>query len=152
MRFTTVTSGARTDSRYAYDDDWTAASYMGFSDLTRRRWVVNQELRLDTEPGATAGGISRWTLGAFYSDVDETTRYTDTDPDNIRGLKTAYHSTNTALFGQLGHDFTPRTRLVWLDAAAPIDDNLAKMPPGTSTRRAAAISRVTVASSCDVSR
>ncbi len=112
MRFTTVTSGARTDSRYAYDDDWTAASYMGFSDLTRRRWVVNQELRLDSEPGATAGGISRWTLGAFYSDVDETTRYTDTDPDNIRGLKTAYHSTNTALFGQLGHDFTPRTRLV----------------------------------------
>ncbi len=112
VRLTTVTSGARTDSRYAYDDDWTAASYMGFSDLTRRRWVVNQELRLDSEPGATAGGISRWTLGAFYSDVDELTRYTNTDPGNTRGLKTAYHSTNTALFGQLGHDFTPRTRLV----------------------------------------
>jgi outer membrane receptor protein involved in Fe transport len=112
VRFTTVTSGARTDSRYAYDDDWTAASYMGFSDHARRRWVVNQELRLDSAPGATAGWISRWTLGAFYSDVDELTRYTNTDPDNIRGLKTAYHSTNTALFGQLGHDFTPRTRLV----------------------------------------
>jgi outer membrane receptor protein involved in Fe transport len=112
VRFTTVTSGARTDSRYAYDDDWTAASYMGFSDLTRRRWVVNQELRLDSAPGATAGWISRWTLGAFYSDVDELTRYANTDPDNIRGLKTAYHSTNTALFGQLGHDFTPQTRLV----------------------------------------
>ena len=112
VRFTTVTSGARTDSRYAYDDDWTAASYMGFSDHTRRRWVVNQELRLDSEPGAAAGWINRWTLGAFYSDVDELTRYTNTDPGNIRGLKTAYHSTNIALFGQLGHDFTPRTRLV----------------------------------------
>jgi iron complex outermembrane receptor protein len=113
VRFTTVTSGARTDSRYAYDDDWTAASYKGFSEHTRRRWVVNQELRLDSEPGVAAGGwISRWTLGAFYSDVDERTRYTNTDPGNIRGLKTAYHSTNTALFGQLGHDFTPRTRLV----------------------------------------
>lgn len=112
VRLTTVTSGARTDSRYAYDDDWTAASYMGFSDLARRRWVVNQELRLDSEPGAPAGWISRWTLGAFYSDVDETSRYTDTDPGNIRGLKTAYHSANAALFGQLGHDFTPRTRLV----------------------------------------
>lgn len=109
-RFTTVTSGARTDSRYAYDDDWTAASYMGFSDLTRRRWVVNQELRLDAEPGD--GLISRWTLGGFYSDIDEISRYTNEDPDNVRGLKTAYHSTNTAVFGQLGHDFTPRTRLV----------------------------------------
>jgi iron complex outermembrane receptor protein len=111
LRLTTVTSGARNDSRYAYDDDWTAASYMGFSDHVRRRWVVNQELRLDSEPVAT-GWVSRWTLGAFYSDIDETTRYTNTDPGNIRGLKTAYHSTNSALFGQLGHDFSPRTRLV----------------------------------------
>jgi iron complex outermembrane receptor protein len=111
VRLTTVTSGARNDSRYAYDDDWTAASYMGFSDHVRRRWVVNQELRLDSEPAGT-GWVNRWTLGAFYSRIDETTRYTNTDPDNIRGLKTAYHSTNTALFGQLGHDFSPRTRLV----------------------------------------
>lgn len=130
VRFTTITSGARTDSRYAYDDDWTAASYMGFSDLTRRRWVVNQELRLGSEPGATAGGISRWTLGAFCSDVDETTRYTDTDPGNIRGLKTAYHSTNTALFGQLGHDFTPRTRLV----AGLRLENIDMHGDGTKTR------------------
>jgi iron complex outermembrane receptor protein len=111
VRLTTVTSGARNDSRYAYDDDWTAASYMGFSDHVRRRWVANQELRLDSEPAGT-GWVNRWTLGAFYSRIDETTRYTNTDPDNIRGLKTAYHSTNTALFGQLGHDFSPRTRLV----------------------------------------
>lgn len=110
VRLATVTSGARTDSRYAYDDDWTAASYMGFSDHTRRRWVLNEELRLDSEAGT--GAATRWTLGAFYSAIDETTRYTNTDPDNIRGLKTAYHSTNTALFGQLGHDFSPRTRLI----------------------------------------
>ncbi|MBI2813198.1 MAG: TonB-dependent receptor [Opitutae bacterium] len=110
VRLTTVTSAARTRSRYAYDDDWTAASYMGFSDLHRLRWVVNEELRLDSE--TAAGAISRWTLGAFYSGIDESTRYTDTDPGNIRGLKTAYRSANTALFGQLGHDFSPRTRLV----------------------------------------
>ncbi len=110
VRLTSVTSVARTRSRYAYDDDWTAASYMGFSDLHRLRWVVNQELRLDSETNPT-GAISRWTLGAFYSGLDETTRYTDSDPDNIRGLKTAYHSANTALFGQVGRDFSPRTRL-----------------------------------------
>ena len=111
VRLTSVTSVARSRSRYAYDDDWTAASYMGFSDLHRLRWVVNEELRLDSEPGRASGAVDRWTLGAFYSGIDETTRYTDSDPDNLRGLKTAYHSTNTALFGQASHDFSPQTRL-----------------------------------------
>jgi iron complex outermembrane receptor protein len=112
-RFTTVTSGARTRSRYAYDDDWTAASYMGFSDLYRTRWVLNQELRLDSDPASACEGlISRWTLGAFYSDVDEWSRYYNTDPGNVRGLRTIYHATNTALFGQVGHDFSARTRLI----------------------------------------
>ncbi len=112
FRFTTVTSGARTRSAYSYDDDWTAASYMGFSDLARTRWVFNQELRLDSVPGALDGWISRWTLGAFYSDTEEFSRYTNTDPWNVRGLHTVYRAKNTALFGQLGHDFSPRTRLV----------------------------------------
>jgi len=130
VRLTTVTSGARTDSRYTYDDDWTAASYMGFSDLTRRRWVVNEELRLDSAPGTAAGWINRWTLGTFYSAIDETTRYTNTDPDNVRGLKTAYHSANTALFGQLGHDFTPQTRLI----AGLRLEHIAMEGNGTKTR------------------
>ncbi len=113
LRVTTVTSGANAESRYSYDDDWTAASYEGFSDLGRERWVVSEELRLDSEPGRDAAGwINRWTLGAFYSDTDEISRYTNEDPGNVRGLKTAYHAENTALFGQIGHDFTTRTRLV----------------------------------------
>ena len=112
FRLTTVTSGARTRSRYSYDDDWTAASYMGFSDLARTRWVVNQELRLDSVPGATPGWVNRWTLGAFYADTDEWSRYTNTDPGNVRGLRTVYHAKNAALFGQIGHDFSPRTRLI----------------------------------------
>ena len=113
MRFSTVTSGARSRSRYSYDDDWTAASYAGFSDLHRLRWVANQELRLDSAPDrAAANWLSRWTVGAFYSGTDETTRYTDEDPANLRGLQTNYHAQNTALFGQVGHDFGPHTRLV----------------------------------------
>lgn len=112
-RLTSVTSGARSRSRYSYDDDWTAASYEGFSDLARTRWVVNQELRLDSDPTAKGdGAISRWTLGAFYSDTDEVSRYTNTDPGNVRGLKTVYHAKNTALFGQVGHDFSAGTRLI----------------------------------------
>ncbi|WP_415909941.1 TonB-dependent receptor plug domain-containing protein [Oleiharenicola sp. Vm1] len=107
-RLTTVTSVARTRSRYAYDDDWTAASYMGFSDLHRSRWVVNQELRLDSEPGHALSAIDRWTAGVFYSDVGEWTRYTDEDPWDLRGLKTTYRAKNAALFGQLQHDLSPR--------------------------------------------
>lgn len=112
VRFSTVTSIARTRSRYAYDDDWTAASYMGFSDLHRMRWVVSQEFRLDSEPGHKTGWLDRWTLGAFFSDLDETSRYTDEDPWDLRGLRTSYRAKNTAFFGQIGHDLTAHTRLV----------------------------------------
>jgi outer membrane receptor protein involved in Fe transport len=111
VRFSTVTSVARTRSRYAYDDDWTAASYRGFSDLHRSRWVVNQELRLDSAEGLD-GWIDRWTLGAFYSDTGEWTRYTNEDPGNLRGLRTVYNGANAALFGQASHGLSPRTRLV----------------------------------------
>ncbi len=113
VRLTTVTSASRTRSRYAFDDDWTAASYAGYSDLRRLRWVVNEELRLDSEPGVSTGAISRWTLGAFYSGLDETSRYNYQDLFSTDALKVAYHSRNTALFGQAGHDFTAHTRLVF---------------------------------------
>ncbi|MCX6951914.1 MAG: TonB-dependent receptor [Verrucomicrobia bacterium] len=112
-RLTSVTSVSRVDSRYAYDDDWTAASYMGFSDLTRRRTTLSEELRLDsTLTRGALGWIDRWTLGAFLSNLRETTAYTDSDPANIRGLRTRYNADNVALFGQAAHDLAPGTRLV----------------------------------------
>ncbi len=107
-----VTSGARTRSRYSYDDDWTAASYMGFSDLHRTRWVLNQEVRLDSAPQREGGALSRWTVGAFFSDTDETSRYTNEDPGNVRGLRTSYGATNGALFGQVGFELASATRLI----------------------------------------
>lgn len=112
VRFTTVTSAAWVDSVYSYDDDWTAASYMGFSDLRRDRTVWNQELRLDSEEGASWGWINRWTLGAFFARIDEDSAYTNEDPANLRGLRTTYVSENFALFGQVAHDFTAQTRLI----------------------------------------
>lgn len=112
-RLTTVTAGSWTKSRYAYDDDWTAASYQGFSDLRRDRAVFSQELRLDSALTRGAlGPIDRWTLGAFYSDTDETTAYTDSDPGNIRGLRTTYGGENLAFFAQAAHDLAAHTRLV----------------------------------------
>lgn len=113
VRLTTTTTGSWTRSRYSYDDDWTAASYEGFSDLHRTRWLASQELRLDSEPGQMSGAwVSRWTVGAFYANTDERSRYTNTDPGNVRGLRTTYDADQIALFGQAGHDFSPRTRLV----------------------------------------
>ncbi|MSU69291.1 MAG: hypothetical protein EXS39_00640 [Opitutaceae bacterium] len=112
-RLTTVTGGSWTKSRYSYDDDWTASSYQGFSDLGRDRTVFNQELRLDSALTRGAlGGIDRWTLGAFYSNTKETGAYTDSDPGNIRGLRTKYQADNLALFAQVAHDFSAHTRLI----------------------------------------
>lgn len=121
-RLTAVTGVTGVKSRYAYDDDWTIGSYEGFSDLRRNRTVFNQELRLDsTATRGALGGIDRWTLGAFFSHLRETGAYTDSDPDNIRGLRTRYRADNLALFGQASHDFSTGTRLIvglrteWVD-------------------------------------
>ena len=112
VRFTSVTGATSTKSRYSYDDDWTAASYMGFSDLHRDRDVFNQELRLDSALTRGAlGWIDRWTLGAYYSDTRETGAYADSYPWEINGLNTHYRSVNEAIFGQLAHDFSASTRL-----------------------------------------
>ena len=111
-RLTSVTGTSTTNSRYSYDDDWTAASYHGFSDLQRDRDVFSQELRLDSAltRGALAA-IDRWTLGAFYSETRETGAYTDEDPSNLRGLRTRYRGENFSLFAQAAHDFSAATRL-----------------------------------------
>jgi iron complex outermembrane receptor protein len=114
MRFTTVTGGSRSKNVYSYDDDWTAASYAGFSDLHRDRSVFSEELRLDsTLTRAALGWIDRWTLGAYYSEIRETGIYTDSSPYyGVNGLKTRYHSGNEALFGQVAHDLDATTRLI----------------------------------------
>ena len=121
-RLSSVTSASWVKSRYAYDDDWTAGSYQGFSDLDRDRTVFSQELRLDSTLTRSAlGWIDRWTLGAFLANTRETSAYTNSDPDNIRGLRTRYSADNTALFGQIAHDLAAQTRLVvglrseWVD-------------------------------------
>jgi outer membrane receptor protein involved in Fe transport len=113
VRLTTVTNGSRTKSVYSYDDDWTAASYQGFSDLRRTRTVFNQELRLDsTLTRAALGWIDRWTAGAYFSATDEDSAYTNEDPGNLRGLATDYEAANLALFGQVSHDLSPDTRVI----------------------------------------
>jgi iron complex outermembrane receptor protein len=113
VRITSITSGTWAKSLYSYDDDWTAASYQGFSDLHRYRSSFNQEVRLDSTLTQDAlGWIDRWTVGAYFSRVAESSRYTNEDPGNVRGLRTQYESENTAWFGQAAHDFTSETRLV----------------------------------------
>ena len=112
-RLTTITGGNRVTSRYSYDDDWTAASYQGFSDLRRTRTVFSEEVRADsTQTRGALGGIDRWTVGGYFSSTDEDSTYTDEDPFDLRGLKTKYTAHNTALFGQVAHDFSGQTRLI----------------------------------------
>ncbi len=112
-RLTTVTTGTAVDSIYGYDDDWTAASYQGFSDLRRERTVFTQELRLDSTLTRDAlGWIDRWTLGAYFARTEEESGYTNEDPENLRGLRTTYTAANTALFGQVAHNLSAHTRLI----------------------------------------
>jgi iron complex outermembrane recepter protein len=113
VRLTSVTTGTWTDSEYSYDDDWTAASYAGFSDLRRERRVWTQELRLDSEAKREAGGaVGRWTLGGYFAATDEDGVYTNEDPETRRGLATEYRARVGAVFAQAGGELASGTRLI----------------------------------------
>ncbi len=116
VRFTTVTTGAWTDAGYAYDADWTfdyshPDAYRSYLNLVRERRAFSQELRLDSVLQQDAlGWIDRWTLGAYYARLDERGRFFG---DGALAAGTDYVSDNVALYGQLGHDFSARSRLVF---------------------------------------
>lgn len=119
VRLTSITSGTFTDSFYSYDEDWTAASYRGVSELARERGNFSQEVRLDSAADAERvwGLIDRWTLGAFVGVTDETSDYLRGELDGasstrVPRLATDFTSRNYAVFGQAGHDLTKRDRFI----------------------------------------
>jgi hypothetical protein len=113
LRFSSASSLGSVDSLYSYDQDWTNASYVGFSELNRERVTFNQEFRLDSaEDAESIGMIDRWTLGTFFSVVNEDGFNTDTNPGRVNSLETDYTSQNLAIFGQAAHDLDDRNRIV----------------------------------------
>ena len=113
LRFSSASSLGSVDSLYSYDQDWTNASYKGFSELHRERVTFNQEFRLDsTEDAESIGMIDRCTLGTFFSVVNEDGFNTDTNPGRVKSLDTDYTSQNLAIFGQAAHDLDDRNRIV----------------------------------------
>ena len=109
VTLTSITTGTFTDAYYSYDEDWTDASYFGFSELDRERHTLSEELRLDSNPGAprALGIIDRWTLGFYAGLIDESSTYIRRTPR----LETDYQSQNYAIFTQAGHDLTEIDRL-----------------------------------------
>jgi outer membrane receptor protein involved in Fe transport len=114
VKLTSITSGTFTDSFYSYDEDWTAASYQGVSELTRERGNFAQEMRLDSTPDAERafGFIDRWTLGAYAGVIQEKSQYIRGEDHRVPRLDTDFTSANYALFGQAGHDVSKRDRLI----------------------------------------
>jgi iron complex outermembrane recepter protein len=109
-----ITSLGRVDALYSYDDDWTDASYQGFSALDRQRHTLSQEIRIDSDVTRESQGWTpgRWTLGAYGANMDEDAIYTNADPWRVKSLVTDYESRQFALFGQAGYDLAVNTRLI----------------------------------------
>lgn len=110
VTLTSITTGTWTDSLYSYDEDWTNASYFGFSELDRKRSTLSEELRLDSNEGAprTFGFIDRWTLGLYAGIIDESSTYSRRTPQLI----TDFTSQEYSIFSQLGHDLSESDRLI----------------------------------------
>lgn len=115
VRLTTVTTAAWTGSTYSYDSDWASVythpdAYKSFAAITRERDTFGQELRLDSaDADAAAGWIDRWTLGAYFSRLNEDSVFST---DRVRRTRSDYRANNAALFGQAAHDFSVSTRVV----------------------------------------
>lgn len=126
VRLTTVTTGAWTDSIYSYDSDWASSydpllfAYQSQLELVRDRGTFGQELRLDSALDADAlGWIDRWTIGAYFSRLNEDSVFTNFETDIVTQAKsseralTDYRADTLALFGQVAHDFSMRTRAIF---------------------------------------
>ncbi len=115
VRLTTVTTAAWTDSLYSYDSDWASVythpdAYKSFAAITRERATYGQELRLDSaDDQQAAGWLDRWTLGAYFSRLDEASAFST---DRVRRTCSDYRANNVALFGQAAHDFSASSRVL----------------------------------------
>ncbi len=116
--FTTITSLSDSDSYYSYDSDWTtlnsidARSYDAFMEIARDRQAFSQEFRYDS---VGDGAIDRWTLGAYFGLLEETSDidYRDmwSSPEWPVLAESNYESENVALFGQVERNLSEKSRL-----------------------------------------
>jgi len=114
--FTTKASLMHSDSLYSYDADWTAASYAGYLATWRDRDVFSEEFRFDS----SADAENRWTIGAYYQNLNEDTDvlYRDGDPSGGEwdygqvNVSSNYETETAAIFAQLSHAFSETTRLI----------------------------------------
>ena len=111
-KLTSVSTYTDTDALYNYDGDWgSPGAYTDVISLEREREVFSQEFRLDSSDQQDAlGWIDRWTIGAYIQHLDETT---NSIVNSGATWNVDYESDSYALFGQVAHDFSERTRLIF---------------------------------------
>ena len=112
------------DSTYSFDADWGAgytdasgtdseSGFFGFLNLDRDRDVKSQEFRIDSAKKKAAWGfIDRWTTGIYYHELNEFSDLDYRDESASGAATSAYKTENVALFGQLAHDLSERSRFV----------------------------------------
>jgi outer membrane receptor protein involved in Fe transport len=107
--------GSSTDSDYGYDEDWTFSGFHpdGYSSTDRYlrdRASLSVDLRLLSGPGGRLfGNTTDWVVGVYGLDqsMDLTRRYTFFPED----FESDYEVQRLAVYGELEHELSPRTRL-----------------------------------------
>ncbi|HEX7034442.1 MAG TPA: TonB-dependent receptor [Pseudomonadales bacterium] len=116
MRFVGTVGGSDSEMDYGYDEDWTYRGFHpdGYSSTDRYlrdRRSVSVDLRLLSGPGGRLFGDSTdWVVGVYALDQAEdlTRRYTFFDGD----FTSDFEVERLALYGELEHELTPRTRVI----------------------------------------
>jgi iron complex outermembrane receptor protein len=123
-----ITTYSAVDQVYSFDDDWgnnpfwlatTGYSpYNYYSDITRTRTTRTQEFRLASKDVMPHAGRWGWVAGVYVRNLREDNSDVefaqDVSYDSIGSasdLISRYAATNTAVYGQVEHDFTAVTTL-----------------------------------------
>ncbi|HEX7417449.1 MAG TPA: TonB-dependent receptor plug domain-containing protein [Steroidobacteraceae bacterium] len=98
---------------YSFDDDWQHdPTFAFFTQYLRSRRTWSEELRATSAPDAWFGGRASWVAGLYVLDAREGNNQLDTQNGAMLDtLVSDYHSRNTAGYGQLDVQLTPRGSL-----------------------------------------
>ena len=111
MHLISKASFSKTDSTYAYDDDWrnntVPSSWIAYDEYLRKRKKTEIDLRLvSDDDGRILNNTTDWTFGTYYKNQSE-----DLTRNYYGSYNSSFDAENLAIYGQLDSDIAEKLTL-----------------------------------------
>jgi iron complex outermembrane receptor protein len=114
--FEALISTSNTDSTYSYDEDWVydgyhAYGYTSFDEYIRDQTKNTMDVRLLSTPESTLPSNTKWVIGAYALQKDETLDRNNTD--TTKNLNSTFTLSTQALYSQFTTEISNTTSLIY---------------------------------------